>query len=408
MQIFPTREQRRNPYPFYATMRRDQPVAYDEKQKFWAVYRYEDVRGILTDHATFSSDFARRPNSRFANRRRTALISTDPPRHTQLRGLVSRAFTPRAIAMLESRIGEVTNDLLDRVCETGQLDLIEDLASPLPVTVIAEMLGIPAEDRAQFKRWSDQVIGGSDTVVQDDGAGPESDAGARAREQVIDEMDRYFAEIVDQRRTAPRDDLISGLVAAEIDGERLAQEDILAFCVLLLIAGNVTTTNLLGNALVCLLDRPRVLAELRAEPGLIPLAIEEVLRYESPVQATFRTTTRDVEVAGHAIPADQMVIAWTGSANRDEAKFADPDNFDVRRQPNPHVAFGSGIHFCLGAPLTRLEARVALEIIVQRLAGLERADAGPLELTKSFFLHGFTHLPLRFAPSRQSAVAAPV
>jgi cytochrome P450 len=380
-------------------MRCDHPVAYDEERDLWAVYCYDDVRAILTDHATFSSDFRRRENPRFPNLpRRNTIISTDPPLHNQLRGLVSRAFTPRAIASLESRIGEITHDYLDRVVESGQMDLVEDLAYPLPVTVIAEMLGIPVEDRARFKRWSDQVIGGSDLLTQDKSSASEADSAADTRLQLMKEMDEYFTEIIAQRRIAPRDDLISGLISAELDGEMLSADDILAFCSLLLIAGNITTTNLIGNAFVCLLERPEEFAPVRAEPELLPSAIEEVLRYQSPVQATIRTTVRDVEFAGATIPTGQTVIAWTGSANRDETKFDCPDRFDIQRQPNPHLSFGMGIHFCLGAPLTRLESRVALRIMFERLRNIQRASIGPLELNRGFILHGVTSLPLRFEP----------
>jgi cytochrome P450 len=404
MQIMPTKEQRRDPYGFYATMRENQPVAYDDATDLWAVYRYDDVRTVLTDHATFSSAFRRRPNDRFPDHpMRTTLLGSDPPQHTQLRGLISRAFTPRAIANLEPRIREITNDLLDAVIPTGSMDLLADLAAPLPITVIAEMLGIPTADRQQFKRWSDAVIGALDTLTPDAGAGSNE---ATTRFQALDEMDAYFSDVVDERRAAPRDDLISRLATAAVDGARLAQEDILAFCSLLLIAGNITTTNLLGNALPLLLERPAELARLRAEPSLIPLAIEEVLRFESPVQATVRSTTRAVEIAGTTIPEGQRVLTWLASANRDPARFETPECFIIDRPSNPHVAFGSGIHYCLGAPLSRLEGRVALEVLLARLTDLERADAGPLPLNGGLILRGVARLPLRFTVAEPRLVAA--
>ena len=401
--LFPPRAQRRQPYAFYAAMRRDRPVARDEAHGLWAVYCYDDVRRVLTDYHAFSSEMRRSNDRQVAPAvrllRGNSLLGTDPPRHRQLRDLVSRAFTPRAVASLEPRIAQITDELLDRVIGTGSMDLVRDLADPLPVTVIAEMLGIPAQERATFKRWSDDLVGES-AELYDQGVAEEQ----TRRQNSIEAMNQYFCRIIAERRVHPRDDLISGLVQAEIEGQRLSDDDLLAFCDLLLIAGNVTTTNLLGNAVLCLLEHPDQFARLRADRRLLPSAIEETLRYESPVQAVTRVTTTDVELQGQTVPAGSPIVAFIGSANRDEAIFPDPDRFDVAREPNPHLAFGAGIHFCLGAPLARLESRVALRILFERVHDIELADTQEVEYTKGF-LHGVTRLPLRFAPSQPAKSA---
>ena len=422
MSIFPADTERLNPAEFFTRMRHSAPLAHDARTDLWAVYCYDDVKRVLSDYATFSSGFRRLENSRFGrmDRQRTAsLLATDPPLHTQLRSLIAKAFTPRAVANLEPRIAQLVDDLLDNVIATGHMDLVDDLAYPLPVIVIAEMLGVPSSDRAQFKSWSDQIVAGSDRLLggpaskqdhpdvgrarQSTGLATSAEQAEEARERAFDDMQDYFRAVIAQRRSQPRDDLISGLIAAEVDGQRLNEADLLAFCTILLIAGNVTTTNLLGNAIECFLGHPDQWEALRQDASLLPSAIEEVLRFESPVQAMIRVTTKPVDIAGGEIPADQWVIAWIASANRDETKFPEPDDFEIRRQPNNHVAFGFGIHYCLGAPLARLEARVALEAIRTRLPDLARTDTKPLELNKGFILRGYPHLPLRFQPAERAA-----
>jgi cytochrome P450 len=401
--LFPPIEQRRQPYSFYARMRRDQPVARDDERGIWAVYRYEDAKNILLDYRTFSSDFRKVESPEFSQpgrpMRDNSLIGTDPPRHRQLRDLVSRAFTPRAVASMESRIAEITDDLLDPLIPTGRMDLVRDLSDPLPVIVIAEMLGIPTEERATFKRWSDDLIGESgDIDALDDPAELER------RQKSMDEMRHYFRQVIEQRRQNPRDDLITGLVQAEIEGQRLSDDELVAFCTLLLIAGNVTTTNLLGSAVLCLIEHCDQFDRLRANPGLLTSAIEEVLRYESPVQAVARVTTMDVAIGGHTVPSGAMIFPFIGSANRDEAVFPNGETFDVGRDPNLHLAFGSGIHFCLGAPLARLESRVALGVFLRRVEAVELADLIEVEFTKGF-LHGVTRLPIRVTAARLDRAA---
>ena len=395
--LFPPADQRRQPYPFYAAMRHNQPIANDPANRLWAVYCYDDVKLVATDHQLFSSDRRKLTRTLLPETaelvRGNSLIDTDPPRHDQLRNLVSRAFTPRAIAEIEPRIVEIADELLDSVLPRGTMDLVRDFSDPLPVIVIAEMLGIPARDRRQFKQWSDDLIGESEGTDEE-----LSDARLARRRSALADMDRYFLEVVEERRRIPRDDLITRLVQAEVDGERLSDDDLLAFCRLLLIAGNVTTTNLLGSALLSLLDHPDQFDRLRANPTLLGSAIEEVLRFEPPAQAVMRVSTTEVELRGERIPAGELVVAFIGSANRDAAVFPCPDEFNVARDPNPHLAFGRGIHFCLGAPLARLESRVALRCLFERARDFELADPGRVEFTRGF-LHGVTRLPLRFSPS---------
>lgn len=379
-----TPEIRLNPFPMYALMRQSGGVLHIAQHGLWNVFRYGDVKAVLTDYKRFSSRYGPEDGGV------SPLITTDPPRHTKLRSLVSHAFTPRAVAALEGRIASMTHQLLDRVVPTGRIDLVQDLAAPLPVMVIAEMLGIPPEDRDRFKRWSDQVVASADTLLG------EGDQGAFGSSAAMTEMAPYFHQIFDQRLADPQDDLISGLLAAELDGERLTPDEIFSFCWLLLVAGNETTTNLITNAILAFLEWPDQWERLRHQPDLLPSAIEEALRYRSPVQAMVRVAVAETEMGGHTIGAGERVIAWMGSANRDEEQFSDPDRFDIGRHPNPHIAFGHGIHFCLGAPLARLEARIVLGAILERLQGLRRIDDAPLEPVSGFIVHGVRHLPLAF------------
>jgi cytochrome P450 len=389
-----TPELRLNPYPMYQALRVNQPVMFSPDLGIWSVFRYEDVKTVLSNHTLFSSQYGQPsvPDAGAAAEARgqSSLITTDPPRHTQLRSLVNRAFTPRAVAALEPRIEAIANELLDKVMESGEIDLVQDLSYPLPVIVIAEMLGIPAQDRDKFKHWSDVVVASADNMV----GGQSSDS-----RSVHDEMNAYFRDIIAHRRKHPQDDLISALLAAEVDDEHLTETDILSLCWLLLVAGNETTTNLIGNAVRTFVEHPAELQRLRDDLNLLPNAIEEVLRFRSPVQAMFRIAKQDVELSGQVVPAGKRVIAWIGSANRDEEKFSDAERFDLTRSPNPHIAFGHGIHFCLGAPLAKLEAKVALTAVLRRLQNLERTNDDPLQPARGFIVHGVTHLPLRFTLS---------
>ncbi|HTN87038.1 MAG TPA: cytochrome P450 [Sorangium sp.] len=389
---FISEDMRRNPYPLYAQMRSVSPVLAVPGGEIWMILDHEGVKRAILDHDTFSSRAAPPGGGPL-----DWMIFTDPPRHTKLRSIVVKAFTPRSIAGLEPRIRELSRELVDRTIERGEMDLCADYAVQLPILVIAEMLGIPLADRDRFKRWSDAILNLSQTI----GGGEEGARAAREFGAAREEIRAYLAGILPERRRAPKDDLLTRLVEAEVDGERLGEDEILDFFLLLLLAGSETTTNLITNAILCLLDHPSELARLRASPALWPSAIEEVLRYRSPVQAVFRTPRRDVEVHGQPIPAGKLVLAMIGSANRDPKVFEAPERFDVGRDPNPHVGFGHGIHFCIGAPLARLEAKVALPDLVSRLEGLRLASDAPWEPRKTLHVHGPTRLPIRFEPGRR-------
>jgi cytochrome P450 len=382
-------DMRRDPYPVYDQLRAASPVLHDPRSDFWMVFDYEGVRRALTDPDAFSSRAAP-PGGKALD----LMIFFDPPRHTKLRALIARAFTPRSVADLEPRIRGLSRELLDAVVERGEADLVVDYAVPLPLLVIAEMLGIPAADRPRFRGWVDVMVGLIYTVTG-------GDAGARAVQAfgaATREMADYLDELVARRRAEPQDDLLTRLAAAEVDGERLTAKEILNFFQLLLLAGSETTTNLIGNAVLCLTENPDQLVRLREAPELLPTAIEEVLRYRSPLQAAFRQTRADVTMHGQTIRAGKLVLAMIGSANRDLRQFAAADRFDIGRDPNSHVAFGHGIHFCLGAPLARLEAKIALPDLLGRLNGLALAGDGPWEPRQAFHVHGPGRLPVRFEP----------
>lgn len=383
-------EMRRNPFPAYDQLRSASPVLHVAPLDMWMIFDYEGVKRVLTDHDAFSSVVAP-PTSRTSQ----WLVFTDPPRHTKLRALILRAFTPRAVASLEPRIRELSTGLLDKAIERGAMDFCADFSVPLPLMVIAEMLGAPTEDQPQFRRWSDVILTLSYTVS----GGEEAERAYREFAAVTAEMKDYLDVLIDERRAAPREDLLTRLIEAEVDGARLSNDDILGFFQLLLVAGHETTTNLLSNAVLCFMESPAELARLRAAPDLLPSAIEEVLRYRSPVSAMWRTTKREVELRGQVIPAGKMVMPMIGSANRDPQHFKDAGRFDVARDPNPHIAFGHGIHFCIGAPLSRLEARVALADIVSRLKGLTLASDAPWEPRAALHVHGPARLPIRFEPT---------
>jgi cytochrome P450 len=296
------------------------------------------------------------------------MLTTDPPDHTRLRGIVNRAFTPRRIADLRPRIEEIAESLLADLPARGEFDLMEGLAQPLPVIVIAELLGVPSEDRDRFKRWSNAIAQTTSLLqsetVRDD-----------AREALRELVD-YFNVIVAERRRAPREDLLSALVQAEDEGRQLAHDEVLAFAILLLVAGNETTTNLIGNGALALIEHPEQQDALRARPELRGQATEEMLRFDSPVQGVLRFVKRPIELGGVPCAAGDIVLAMIGGANRDPAQFPDADRFDVTREENRHLSFGMGPHFCLGAPLARLEADVVFGALLERFAELRLGEGG--------------------------------
>jgi cytochrome P450 len=385
-------EVKQNPYPYYAELRSDHPVYRIEPLGIYAVSRYEDVVSVLMRPDLFSS--ARFGNVHIEERATQMLVFSDPPDHTRLRGVVNRAFTPKMVVDVEPRVRQITEQLIDQVAPTGRMDLIRDLAVPLPVTIIAEMLGIEPQRRDDFKRWSDNMIA---QVF-----GERSDEEHEEHERIADETMAYFGGVIEQRRREPRSDLISALVQAKEGEQRLSADEVMAFAGLLLVAGNETTTNLIGNAVIALLDHPDQLARVLDDLSLIPNLVEEALRYDAPVQFLFRVAMQDAELAGTTIPQGATVLTLFASANRDERKYPDAERFDITRDTQGHLAFGHGIHFCLGAPLARLEAKIALEALLPRLPDLARTDEN-VELVDSVFLRGPKRLPLTFTPTTVGA-----
>ena len=373
---------RRNPYPLYDQVRAASPLFQDPASGLLMVFDYDGVKRVLNDHEAFSSRIG--PAE--------WMIFMDPPRHSKLRALISQAFTPRSIANLEPRIRELSTRLVDRVVARGEMDLAADFSIQLPMMVIAEMLGVRDADRPRFKHWNDVLLNMSYTV-------PGGEGSAGAMNEFIAataEMAEYLAGLVEERRGHSKDDLLTRLVQAQVDGERLSQKDIVGFFQLLLLAGSETTTNLINNAIICFIEHPDQLARLREAPELLPSAIEEVLRFRSPLQWMLRLARRDIELHGQAIPQGKVILPMMGSANRDPKVFPDANRFDITREPNPHIAFGHGIHFCLGAALARVEGRIALTDLLARLDNIAFASSEPWEPRRGLHVHGPSRLPIRF------------
>lgn len=400
-------EVQQDPYPCYAELRRGPAVTYLEADDLWVVPHFTDVWHLVRNPDDFSSKGLRalpvqavstrngpRPDLReLDSKLARSLIVTDPPDHVRFRRLVSRPFTPRSIARLEPRIREICEGLVDDLVaagEEGRADLVPMVAIPLPVIAIAELLGIPPERREDFKRWSNALVG------QLDGAG---DPAANAAE--LKEMAAYFYEVVAERAEDPRDDLISWIIAgARREGEELHPRDLVALATLLLVAGNETTTNLISNLYQALFDHPDqhriVRAMVAAGTDLSPV-VEEILRYDTSIQGIVRLTNGEVTIGDATLPEDALVMVLFGSANRDERRWADGDRFDVTREPQDHLGFGSGIHLCLGSHLARLETRVALDVLSRRLASIEPSGEG--RRTRSVIMRGFTSLPVEVTPA---------
>jgi cytochrome P450 len=379
-----------NPYPYYAHLRNHAPVYWIEPLHGWALSRYADVDFALRNPQIFSSSEFTKQTLGDLNPVPEVpwILDMNPPNHTRLRKLVNKGFLPRLIRNLEPRVQEITRQLIASLKGQTESDLVSALSGPLPTMVIAEMLGVETERLEDFKRWSDDVVLGTSR--------PPNEAIRTRVRQSGAALRNYFEQMIKRRRMDPGEDVITALVRAEEERDMLSASEILALAVLLLLAGNETTTNLIGNAVRNLLRHPAELAKVRADHTLVPSLVEEVLRYESPVQLIPRLTVREVELEGGKIPAGATVFLLLGAANRDEQKFPEPDRFDVTRNPQDHVGFGYGIHYCLGASLARLEGRIALDSLLFDCPPFI-CTREPLPQIASLLVRGVQTLPLRFA-----------
>ena len=387
-----------NPYPLYHRLRSEDPVHWDRFLHTWVVTRYPDVMNVLH---SFSADRTPTPEqltamglsglNPIAKVMVKQMLFMDAPAHTRLRGLASAAFTPRRVEVLREHIQEIGDDLLDRVQTRGRMDIIADFAAPMPAIVTAEMLGVPTEDHTNLKKWS------ADFAEMLGNFQHNPDRIPRVLEST-NNLTTYFQAAIDKARQHPREGLIHSFMTAEIDGDRLTDEEIVANCIVTMVGGQETTTNLIGNGLLTLMRNPEQLAQLRADPSLIPSAVEELLRYESPSQHTGRIAREDVQIGDKQIRKGQAVMAIMAAANRDPERFPDPDRLILDRSDNKHLAFGWSSHFCFGAPLARMEGQIAFETILRRLPNLEVAP-GSLTWRNNSGLRGLTALPVTFSPN---------
>jgi cytochrome P450 len=389
-----------DPYPTYARLRSSAPVyraALPDGRGVWLITRYEDVLAVLKDQR-FVKDWRGAltpeqlaqvpPIPEVMKPLSQNMLDTDPPDHERLRALVSKAFTPRLIERLRPRVQAISDGLLDAVQDRGEMDLIDDYAFPLPITVIAELLGVPAEDRNNFREWSDAAVSGN--------------ASQEYMEEILiphmQAFTDYLRALFEEKRANPGDDLVSALVRAEEAGDRLSEDELLGMVFLLLVAGHETTVNLIGNGVLALLQHPDQLRKLEEDPSLIKPAVEELLRYDGPVEtSTERFAREDVEIGGQVIPRGEMVLVVLAAADHDPERFSDPDELDITRTDNRHLAFGKGIHHCLGAPLARMEGQIAISTLLRRMRNL-RLKGSPESLSwrPGMILRGLRGLPVEF------------
>ncbi len=392
-------EVRANPYPFYHELRSADPVHWDDAMGFWALTRYADVAFAFHDPRFSRAQGLRAGMNRLpeAEQERArpvydsfskTMSYSDPPYHTRLRGLANKAFTPRAVEQIRPHIQHILDELLDAVQTAGRMDMIRDLAQPLPLIVIAEMLGLPTQDRMRLKQWSDDQFAVLGVVRRAPGLMDKA-------VQSLTEWGEYLVALVEERRQRPQPDLLSALVAAEDEGRRLTRDELVANVAQILAAGHETTTNLIGNGVLALLRHPDQMQKLRDDPALITSAVEEIMRYDNPVQVVYRSAAEEVELGGKRIGQGQLVNLVVGAANRDPAQFEAPDRFDLSRRESKQVGLGLGIHFCLGAPLARLEGQMALTTLLRRMPNL-RLDADVLEWQESPTFRGLKALPVAF------------
>jgi len=397
-QLLASPEVYNNPYPIYHRLRREAPVHWSDAWNSWVLTRYDDVVFVLRNHTRFINagrvaKFLEQLPASVLNEIRplyenftVGMPNSDPPEHTRVRGLVNKAFTPRVVEGMRPRVQAIVDELLDAVEDAGEMDVVRDFAYPLPAIVIAETLGIPPEDREQFKKWSDDIVAFHGT------GRPDVDTARRSNRGLL-KAKAWLLPILEERRRRPRNDLFSGLVAAEAQGDVLSEAELLATCITLLVGGHETTTGLIGNGLLALLRHPDQLQKLRGDPTLIKTAVEEILRYDTSFQRAWRLIAEDVEVGGKLLRKDQTVSVMLGAANRDPTHFPDPDRLDITRTPNRHVSFGVGIRFCAGAPLGRREAEIAFTTLLRRFPGLRLSDKGIAWQQNNTF-HNLKSLPV--------------
>jgi cholest-4-en-3-one 26-monooxygenase len=393
------------PHDWFETLRREAPVywhrgdpSFDGAQggagPFWCVTGYDDVVTVNRDNATFSSAerlvFMWDPDDANLEQQRLLMLNMDPPLHTRYRRLINKGFTPRMVSELESTMRKRTSEIIDRVAEKGECDFVTEVAAELPLQVIADLMGVPQEDRHKLFEWSNRMIGADD---------PEYGITEEIAQHASMELYAYASQLAEQKRANPKDDLISVLTQSEVGGEHLSDLELDLFFLLLSVAGNETTRNLISHGMVDLLQNPDQLEKVRQNRALLPGTVEEMLRYASPVMHFRRTATSDVQLGGQEIKAGDKVVIWYISANRDEKVFKDPYRFDIERTPNEHVAFGGGgPHFCLGANLARMEINVMFEEVLDRLDDIELA--APVSRLRSNFINGLKHIPLKFTAKR--------
>jgi cholest-4-en-3-one 26-monooxygenase len=390
------------PHDWFRLLRREEPVHWHEREGhpgYWCITRYEDLKAVSRNPSTFSSErmgtLLRETDPEGLPIMRKIMLNMDPPRHRQYRALINKAFTPRMVDGLRPRIVALVKEIVDAVIEKGECDFVGELAAPLPMLVICEMMGVPVEDRRRVYEVGNSMVGFDDPELQPDGKPRTSGDAAMV------EMFMYAAKLREKALSHPSNDLATGLVHAELEGHKLTEEEFNFFFMLLLIAGNETTRTVTTNGMISLLENPGELRALRGDLSLIDSAVEEILRFSPAVHSFRRTATRDTEIRGVRIRENDKVILWYPSANRDEDVFADPDRFDIRRNPNDHVAFGYGEHYCLGANLARMELQEIFRGIVSRIDDLEMT-ATPRRL-RSNFVNGVKEMKVRFRPGRRLA-----
>lgn len=379
-----TSAKRLYPFPVFNQLRETTPVRYDDLRKCWDVFLYEDVEMILKNYNLFSAKHKRLVEAE-------NILFMDPPRHRHIRNLVSQAFTPKMVQNQADTIQRIAAELLDRVIEQGQMNVLQDFASPLTILMIAKLLGVPPEDHRQFREWSERITKGATGSSEE-----ELQAVVAEHIQVTQELTQFFLDAMEKRRHRPQDDLITKLLQAEIDGEKLTDKEIVDFCILLLVAGNETTANLITNGVRALTQYPELQPVIQEQPSSIPSFVTEAVRFYPSVLGTVRIAKQDTELRGQWIREGEVVSVWIASANRDPRKFSDPDAFQLDRSPNPHLSFSKGIHYCLGASLACLEAELAFAELFSRITDLRMAESAHLQIIPSPPLYGIKEFPLTF------------